>query len=257
MLLGLAFGIWLGFIFSRSGQIPRVTPEAAPSKIAAPSGTPAQSPSPKIPIPSVTPVFTSTPVPEKDILLDAPFTPQAPFGNWKDSLQQDGCEEASVIMAMAWVRGKKLTPAVALEDILAISNYELNVYGNYGDTDAQDTAERIFKGYFKYDNIEIKKGIGIGDIKQELFKGNLVLVPVNGRKLGNPYYTPPGPLEHFLVIRGYDSAKKEFITNDSGIMHGEKYRYKESVLEGALSDYPTGHHEPLIPGRTAMIAVKK
>lgn len=194
---------------------------------------------------------------EKDVLLDVPFTAQAPFGDWKDPRQQDGCEEASALMAMAWVRGEKLTRQKALSGIIAISDYELKTYGNFHDTDAEDTAERIFKGYLGYDKIEVRYGIGTQDIKTELLRGSLVIVPVNGRKLGNPYYTPPGPLEHNLVIRGYDAAKKEFITNDSGTRHGENYRYSESVLEKSLQDYPTGHHEPITENKTAMIVVKK
>lgn len=194
---------------------------------------------------------------EKDVLLDVPFTAQAPFGDWKDPRQQDGCEEASAIMAMAWVRGEKLTPQIALEKILAISEYELKNYGNYQDTDAEDTAKRIFKGYFGYDKIKVRHGISTQDIKTELFKGNLVIIPVNGRKLGNPYYTLPGPQEHNLVIRGYDAAKNEFITNDPGTRQGEDYRYKESVIENALQDYPTGFHEPIAEKKTAMIVVEK
>lgn len=226
---------------------PEKTKEALPEKSPAYEKPPEKEDPPK----------AEEDLPEKDVLLDAPFTSQAPFRNWKDPKQQDGCEEASALMAVAWTRGIDLTPEYALEEILAISDYEEKTYGNYQDTDAEDTAQRIFREYFKYDNIEVRHSISAGDIKKELFRGNLIIVPVNGRKLGNPYYTPLGPLEHNLVIRGYDAAKKEFITNDPGIMRGKNYRYKESVLEKALQDYPTGHHEPIIAGKTAMIVVKK
>ncbi len=209
--------------------------------------------------PKISPTVSLSPTPEiisgKDVFLDVPYTSQAPFGNWKDPKQQDGCEEAAALMAVSWARGETLTPKKSLEIILAIADYEEKNYGNYHDTDAEDTADIIFRGYFGYENIEVRHQIGIEDIKQELFKGNLVVVPTNGRKLGNPRYTQPGPLEHALVIRGYDTAKKEFITNDPGILYGENYRYREKVLEGALSDYPTGYKEPAVPGKTAMIVV--
>jgi SanA protein len=192
---------------------------------------------------------------EKNVLLVVPFTSQAPLGNWSDSRKQDGCEEAAAIMAMAWVVEEKLTPEIADERINKISAFEEKAYGNFYDTNADDTAERIFKGYFKYDNVQVKHDINKEDIKKELFKGNLVIVPTNGQKLGNPYYTPPGPITHNLVIIGYDILKKEFITNDPGTRRGEKYRYNEDVLEGALFDYPTGYHEEVKEIKTAMIVV--
>lgn len=194
---------------------------------------------------------------EKNILLNAPFVSQAPFGNWSDPRKQDGCEEAAAIMAMAWVNNRKLTSQMADEKIDEISVYEEKMYGNSRDTNAQDTAQRIFKGFFKYDNIEVKHGITKENIKQELFSGNLVIVPTNGRLLNNPNYTFPGPATHNLVVIGYDAGKKEFITNDPGTRRGEKYRYNEDVLENALSDYPTGNHEKIEEIKTAMIIVWK
>ena len=193
---------------------------------------------------------------EKNVLLDAPFISQAPFGNWSDPRKQDGCEEVAAIMAMAWVNEEKLTPEIADERINEISAFEEKNYGNFYDTNADDTVERIFKGYFKYDNVEAVSDINKEDIKKELFKGNLVIVPTNGRLLKNPYYTPPGPTTHNLVIIGYDIFKKEFIVNDPGTRRGEKYRYNEDVLEGALLNYPTGNHEKVEEIKTAMIIVK-
>lgn len=194
---------------------------------------------------------------EKNILLNAPFVSQAPFGNWSDPRKQDGCEEAAAIMAMAWVKNEKLTFQSADEKINEISAYEEKMYGNFRDTNAKDTAERIFSGFFKYDNIKVKHDITKENIKQELFSGNLVIVPTNGRLLNNPNYTFPGPTTHNLVVIGYDILKKEFITNDPGTRRGEKYRYNEDVLENALSDYPTGNHEKIEEVKTAMIIIWK
>ncbi|MEA2097887.1 MAG: ElyC/SanA/YdcF family protein [Patescibacteria group bacterium] len=193
---------------------------------------------------------------EKDVLFEVPFISQAPYGNWDDARKQDGCEEATAIMAMAWVGGEKLTLEIADEKINKISAYEKKEYGNFYDTNAEDTVERIFKGYFEYDNVEAVLDINKEDIKKELFKGNLVIVPTNGQKLNNPNYTPPGPTTHNLVIIGYDIDLKEFITNDPGTRNGEKYRYDEDVLENALFDYPTGNHKEIKEIRTAMIVVK-
>ena len=193
---------------------------------------------------------------EKNVLFNVPFTSQAPFGDWSDPRKQDGCEEAAVIMAMAWIEGEELTPDIANEKINAISAYEKKEYGNFYDTNAEDTVERIFKGYFKYENVLAVSDINKEDIKKELFKGNLVIVPTNGRLLENSNYTPPGPTTHNLVIIGYDIDSREFITNDPGTRNGEKYRYGEDVLENALLDYPTGDHEEVEEMKTAMIIVR-
>jgi len=192
----------------------------------------------------------------RQILLDVPFTVQAPFGGWADVRQDYGCEEASMLMAMRWVRGETLTPAQAEQEIIAISEFEKEEYGDFHDTSAQDTL-KVMKAYFGYENAFVRFDIGTEDIKAELTRGNVVIVPIDGTKVGNPYYTPPGPPKHKLVIRGYDDATQEFIANDSGTKRGEAYRYPYAVLEGALLDYPTGINEPITEIRTAMIVVEK
>ena len=190
-------------------------------------------------------------------LLDVPFTSQAPFGEWSDKRQQDGCEETSALMAVFWARGEELSRENAKKEILAIAEYEKNKYGGFVDTNAKDTLERIIRGYFNYEKAKTVANITIDNIKAELYQGNLVLVPCNGRKLGNPNYTPPGPERHMLVIRGYDPIKKEFITNDAGTRKGEKYRYKEEILYKAIVDYPTGDHEPIVEDIKSMVVVWK
>lgn len=191
------------------------------------------------------------------ILLNVPFSSQAPFGGWNDARRENGCEETSALMAMAWVNGEKLTPEYADKKILEISDYEKTVYGDFHDTSAKDTVIRIFNDYFKYDKVEVVYDIGSEDIKRELKNGNLVIVPVHGQKVKNPYYTQPGPIQHMMAVIGYDDNTQEFITNDPGTRHGEKYRYKEDIFESALQDYPTGIHKPIEIIRTAMIVVKK
>ncbi|MFC1612714.1 C39 family peptidase [Patescibacteria group bacterium] len=182
---------------------------------------------------------------ERNVFLKVPFTPQAPFANWDDVRQQDGCEEASVLMAMRWIENKQLSLEEAEKEIIAISEYEKREYGEAIDTSVQDTVSRIIKGYFKYENSKVKEDINLEDIKQEIFKGNLVIVPMDGIKLNNPYYTPPGPERHMLVIRGYDTEKKEFITNDPGTKKGEAYYYPEQHFFNSIRDYLTGDHKPI------------
>ena len=191
----------------------------------------------------------------KNSLLAVPFTAQAPFANWNKQVFQDGCEEASILMAMRWVDGRSLSKAAANRAIIAISKFEWRNYGEFRDLSAADTAQAM-RDYFNYQNVMLVQNIRAMDIKRELSKGNLVIVPVNGQKLNNPFYTPPGPPKHMIVVRGYDVAKREFITNDPGTRRGEGLRYAEAVLEAALQDYPTGHHEPITTIKKVMIVVQ-
>lgn len=202
------------------------------------------------------PLKEQTPI-IKSVLFDVPFTSQAPFGNWSDARKQDGCEEAAVIMAMAWVKGETLDPNSVDNEINKIAEYEEETVGTFHDTSAFDTVETIFKGYFEYDNAEARYQIGKEDIIKELMAGNLIIVPTRGQLLGNPNYTPPGPVTHNLVVIGYDIKTKEFITNDPGTRKGKGYRYNEDVLIDAIIDYPTGSHEKIVEEKTAMIIVSK
>ncbi|MDX1607658.1 MAG: C39 family peptidase [Candidatus Spechtbacterales bacterium] len=190
------------------------------------------------------------------LLEGVPFTPQAPFGNWSDPRQQDGCEEAASIMAVHWARGDSLSLAQAENLITAISDWELENHGEYRDISASDTLNWIIKGYLGHQNADVKYGITASDIIRELEKGNIIITPTNGRLLGNPYFTPPGPERHMFVIKGYDYETGEFITNDNGTKWGEGFRYSKNTLYNAIMDYPTGYHEPIQSTVKAMIIVR-
>lgn len=190
-------------------------------------------------------------------LFNVPFTAQAPFGNWGDSRQGMGCEEASVLMAVRWAKSEELTLVEAEKEIIAMSDFQLVKYGYFEDTSIQDTASRILSEYFGYENYEVRFGISTADIIAELNSGNLVIVPLAGQKLGNQFYTPPGPVSHMMVVIGYDAVTKEFITNDPGTRYGEKYRYAENIFGAALRDYPSGNHEPITKEISAMIVIRK
>lgn len=188
-------------------------------------------------------------------LLDIPFTSQAPMAEWDNSIFQDGCEEAASLMAIYWIEGKELNPDLARQEIMALADYQEQNFGSSVDTSAQDTLERIIKGYFGYQKAEVKEIEQMDDIIQEIKNGQAVIVPTNGQLLNNPYYTAPGPERHNLVIRGYDEIKGEFITNDPGTKQGELYRYPEQVLFNAIRDYPTGDHQPIEKIEKRMIVV--
>lgn len=189
-----------------------------------------------------------------------PFIAQAPFGNWGDPNFQNACEEASIVMAMGWVKDEKnISPQEAQKRILEIIDFENKNLGYSVDTDTADM-EKIFREYFKHKNVTSKKNITLEDLKAELQKDRIVIVPAFGRALSNPNFTQPGPIAHMLVLIGYDPKTQEFITNDPGTKKGANYRYAENVLFTAIWEYPSGPNNPPLPAgkkMKAMISVGK
>jgi uncharacterized membrane protein (UPF0127 family) len=198
----------------------------------------------------------ATILPESDERAAVSFSPQAPFGEWSDDRQEDGCEEASIVMAHYWKQGKSLTREQVFAEIIALSAYEKKAYGYYNDTSAEDTA-KLFRDYYKIDGVSARGDASVDSIKQELSAGNLVITPMNGQELHNPYYTAPGPPRHMILIIGYDDVKQEFITNDPGTRRGEGYRYPYDVFVNAIHDYPSGNKIPGVNGKRMMIVVEK
>ena len=187
-----------------------------------------------------------------------PFAAQAPFGEWHDPRQQDGCEEAASLMAVLWTQGKPfITKEEAKETILAISAYQTDTYAEYRDTSAADTLERIINGFFNYPNAELKTINGRQEIIRELQEGNVVIAPMNGQALNNPNFTPPGPERHMVLVHGYDPGADQFITNDPGTRQGENYPYKTVLFFDAIRDYPTGYHIPIAAVEKRIIVVRR
>lgn len=185
-------------------------------------------PVPKSSVPADTPV-----IPNK-FLLNVSFTSQAPFGVW-DPVHNDACEEAALVMAQHWVDGHLLDATIADKEILGAISWEGKNWGNQYELTAERMAT-LGQDFFDLKNIKVVLDPTINDIKSELSRGNLVLVPVAGRLLKNPYYRQPGPIYHILVIKGYND--KQFITNDSGTRRGEGYPYSHQTLFNAIHDWP-------------------
>lgn len=223
-----------------------------------PSVTPLQDIGPKSGTPSDAPAQSDGKGGRSGSMIQSvPFIAQAPFGEWDDEVFQDACEEASMIMAMAWVHGTSLTPEGGKQEIQNITQLENKTFGAFTpDMSIADTA-RIMQAYYSYDKVEVLQNVSIDDIKKLLADGPLVIAPMNGQALGNPHFTQPGPLEHMLVIIGHDAASHEFVTNDPGTKEGASYRYDENVLYQALREYPTGNHLPIANPAKTVIAVKK
>lgn len=194
----------------------------------------------------------------ESLLLEVPFMTQAPTFKWSNDRFQSGCEEASVLMALAWAGVQPLAKTRERQEraILDLVRFEKEKYSVYYDTSTQDTI-RFASEYSGFKGFSLQRNIGWRDILRSLEKGFLVIVPADGRVLQNPNFKGRGPQEHMLVIRGYDYTTQEFITNDPGTRMGEKYRYHRKVLFAAIRDYKTGHKEKGRPRTKSMIVAAK
>ena len=190
-------------------------------------------------------------VPEK-FLLQVPFTAQAPTGNW-DELHNEACEETSAIMAAAYFSGdtrKVLPPAEVEKQLATLTEWEEKHFGYSLDTTAAETAEMIREVYHL--NADIVTDYTEQDIREALLAGKVIIMPLSGRMLGNPYFRQPGPIYHMIVIRGY--TKTELITNDPGTRNGENYRYSFATIKNAAADW--NHATNTIDaGKSLMIVV--
>ncbi len=291
-VLGILAAVTIYYVVEPKPEVPPTEEERAPAVLpetdAVPTSSPVTDSSPQPPImvpttsqqvlpdseekdtptpplvresepPTTTPIKKTPQQTTSLVQLDVPFLSQAPFREWKDPRQQDGCEEASVIMVMAWVNGEsEISKEAGKQKILAISHYTEDTYGEYRDTSIKDTFEWILRDFYAYSGeAHVLENVTAADIKAELYEGNPVIIPANGQTLNNPYFTPPGPVVHMLVIIGYDPKTDEFITNDPGIGRGAGYRYPVQTIMNSIRDYETGYHVPIDHVEKRAIVVRK
>ena len=200
----------------------------------------------EIPPPAPEPVENPT-----AIQLKVPFTAQAPTANW-DELHNEACEEASAIMAHAYFNNiASLPPAYVESEISKLTVWQRSNYGYNLSITTDETAEMIEANY----NLETEI-IDISEqaIKEALAQDKLVIVPAQGQMLGNPNFTPPGPVYHMFVITGYDET--EFITNDPGTRKGENYRYTYETIFAATGNYDHGSKQMDLTDKRIIIVSK-
>jgi uncharacterized protein YvpB len=189
------------------------------------------------------------------IKISVPFTSQAPLGAW-DQYHEEACEETALIMLEDYFNKKPLTPETAESQIQKMIAFEIKHDGDYKDTDAQQNVN-LFNAFYGPPpggkKLAVIYDFSEQDLKTWLAKGNPVIVPTAGRELGNPHYTPPGPLYHNLVLIGYDGNR--IITNDPGTKYGAGYPYNIDILYKAIHDF-TDEPEDIDQGRKAMLVVE-
>jgi uncharacterized protein YvpB len=189
-------------------------------------------------------------IPNK-ILIEVPFTTQAPFANW-DIFHEEACEEAALLMMKYYLDGKKLTPEIAEREIQAILAYEIKEYGKYEDSSAEELVQ-LAADFYNIQNLKVVYDFSPSDLQTQLSLGKPVIVPAAGRLLGNPNFKVPGPLYHALVLVGYDGDN--IITNDAGTKRGKGYQYKITTLYNAIHDF-SGDLAQIEKGRKAMIVLE-
>jgi hypothetical protein len=198
-----------------------------------------------------------SPVIKDNVKLSVPFVAQAPHAQWDDPQYQDACEEASILMAHAWATGSgNISKNDAEKEMEKMFEREKELFGeDVIDTSAQDTA-RLYEIYFGK-AAAVRENVTMEDLYALLSQDKIIIVPTNGKALGNPNFTDGGPDRHMLVIIGFDREKREFITNDPGTRLGRGYKYKDSTLFNAIRDYATGHKEEIIGARKNIIVIEQ
>lgn len=185
------------------------------------------------------------------VFIQAPFTAQAPFGDWSDPYGE-ACEEAAVAMALAWSRGEELSAEKADTAILNQIAYEEYTFGHSDDTAVREVA-RVLRYLYGHPEVRVVSASTVNDIRAELAAGNVVLLPMAGAILANPYYLKPPPY-HMVLAVGYDDVAQELIVHDPGTRRGANWRYPYPVIERALHDW-TGSEESILEGGRAAIVV--
>ncbi len=184
-------------------------------------------------------------------ISEVPFAPQAPFANW-DALHDEACEEASIIIAYYYLKGRTLTAELMEEEIQGLYDWQVENWGTHKDLTASETVELAQK-YYGLHNLKVQNISTIDEIKKEIAQNHLVITPSAGRLLGNPYFRSPGPIYHMLVVKGFSPT--QVITNDVGTKRGESYKYSNSIFLNAIHDW-TGDPDTISEGPKNIIVVQ-
>lgn len=86
------------------------------------------------------------------------------------------------MLALAWTHNETLTPERARQEIITISDWGKKTFGYFQDTSIQDTADRIFRQYYGFQDIEIQNAIKTNDSLRELQAGHIVSTTIDGQK---------------------------------------------------------------------------
>ncbi len=232
-IIFFSFLIWFGFYTQKVTRKPEtnavVSENNPPSVETIPSSDSNQTVAPtNINISATATKPAELPV---SINIKIPFMAQAPFAVW-DSLHEDACEEASLLMVKHFYDKTAITSPQSFDDeINSMIKYE-NENG-YGPSITLEQLAEIAK--VKFNLTGSVKTATVDAVKAEIASGNPVIVGAAGKVLPNPNFRNDGPNYHMLVIKGYNL--NEFITNDPGTKYGADFLYKYSDLMNAIHNW--------------------
>ncbi|MCX6766157.1 MAG: C39 family peptidase [Candidatus Moranbacteria bacterium] len=175
----------------------------------------------------------ASPFPAK-FLLPVLFYSQAPLSKW-DAFHEEMCEEASILNAGLYLENKTLTKGQFEAELQKIQKIEKDNVDEWKSTTVVQTKKWADIYFGDTLSIKIIDNPTIEDIETEIAAGHPVAVPLSGRDIGNPNFTPPGPVYHMLVVKGYDT--QNFITNDVGTRKGDSYTYAKDVIMKNMHDW--------------------
>ena len=205
-----------------------------------------------VPAPTVGPGTEVTPVALPDhILLQVPFTTQAPLNNWAQ--HQESCEAAN--LTMLYLYWNNQTPVVI--DPHAADNLINEIDAWKPQPDLNDTMlGEMASQHFGYTYRILPNDPKV--IAQQLSAGRPLLAEVRTHGLGNSHY--PGytshyeqtgwSVPHFVTIIGYDSTGVWL--NDPGISAGRGYHITYQQLTHAIDDLDQ-HHPNLSEGQVLLL----
>jgi len=187
---------------------------------------------------------------------DVPFILQAPGNLWSET-HRDACEEATVAMAMIWWHKKRSPTIREMKQLFkTMRRWQTKYFGYWKDTTIEESARILTEfGKVPSSSIEIlynQKNMEV--IRAAVMDGKVVLFPARGRELKNPYFKPPGPLYHHVLIWGYDEKNRMYVVHDPGTRRGAGIKYKEEVLFHAWGDWDHETKTPL--KRNALIVAR-
>lgn len=185
--------------------------------------------------------FSSSVVLEKDgVNYDVPFVSQAPLLVW-DELHQEACEETSILMVMKYFNGENIQSLEEADDEI-VGLVAANTALGFAVDDTAEEAALLLRTEAPHLSVDLLYEPTVEHMKSLLSSGKLIIAPLQGQYLGNPYYTAPGPRYHMLVLKGYIN-NSYFITNDPGTKRGKDYVYSFDVFMNAIHDWNDGDVE--------------
>jgi len=204
------------------------------------------------PLPTIGPGTEATPAALPDhILLQVPFTTQAPLNNWAQ--HQESCEAANLTMLyLYWHQDQSV-----VIDPHTADNYIHMIDGWKPQPDLNDTLMgEMAQQHWGYEYRLLPNTPQT--IAKQLSAGRPLLAEVRTHGLGNAHY--PGysshyeqqgwSVPHFVTIIGYDSTGVWL--NDPGISWGRGYHISYAQLTHAIDDLDQ-HHPNLAQGQVLLL----